>query len=585
MMPLGEFGAPPDRSDLPRLHERAPRRVLRAARPGAAARPGRRARRAHLGVHPPRRPSVRRQPRVPARRDRLRPRHRRTMAPALPIAYRDGPLDPELLRGRSAWPAPAQVAEQELRRRLGLDGRRRRATRQLPSSTGTRATVDARVARRRRRIALELRGRAGRPAAPDQLPRRRARGAAPLAGDGKGVGGAAPAAAGVNRELLVEAAERWGTPLYVTDLDRRRRQRPRLARCAAAGALVAYAVKANPDPALLRGWPTTASGSRSSGRSSWRSPCGPALAPDGSWSTASARPMRDLAAAAAHRRAGQRRVARRARGAARDRCSADRRARQPGASTPRRIRTSPPGRPARSSGSRSTSCRRRRSRRSGARVIGAHIGSAIDDAGAVRPAGRPAARRWRDAHRHRARRPRRRLRRCPRRVGRRRCARSSAVSGVIVEPGRSVVASAGWLLTRVVRVQARGHLVADAGMTELIRPMLYGARHPVSRCSRRGRAIERSRRGRCPVRCARRGTSWPRTSISGLRAGEGALLAIGEAGAYGAGDGVELQRAASPGAGRDRGRRASPQPASRDARGSSWAGTPSPRPARIRGRP
>jgi diaminopimelate decarboxylase len=40
-------------------------------------------------------------------------------------------------------------------------------------------------------------------------------------------------------------------------------------------------------------------------------------------------------------------------------------------------------------------------------------------------------------------------------------------------------------VTHVVRVQPRpaeGHafLVADAGMTELIRPMLYGALHPVS---------------------------------------------------------------------------------------------------------
>lgn len=33
-----------------------------------------------------------------------------------------GQLDPDLLRGRSAWPAPAQVAERELRRRLGLRG-------------------------------------------------------------------------------------------------------------------------------------------------------------------------------------------------------------------------------------------------------------------------------------------------------------------------------------------------------------------------------------------------------------------------------------------------------------------------------
>ena len=36
--------------------------------------------------------------------------------------YLAGQLDPEHLRGRSAWPAPAQVAEVELRRRLGLVG-------------------------------------------------------------------------------------------------------------------------------------------------------------------------------------------------------------------------------------------------------------------------------------------------------------------------------------------------------------------------------------------------------------------------------------------------------------------------------
>ena len=56
---------------------------------------------------------------------------------------------------------------------------------------------------------------------------------------------------------------------------------------------------------------------------------------------------------------------------------------------------------------------------------------------------------------------------------------------LILEPGRSLVADAGWLVTRVLRVQPRpaeGHtfLVADAGMSELIRPMLYGAIHPVS---------------------------------------------------------------------------------------------------------
>lgn len=56
---------------------------------------------------------------------------------------------------------------------------------------------------------------------------------------------------------------------------------------------------------------------------------------------------------------------------------------------------------------------------------------------------------------------------------------------LILEPGRSLVADAGWLLTRIVRVQPRPaanltYLVADAGMSELIRPVLYGADHPVS---------------------------------------------------------------------------------------------------------
>ena len=42
--------------------------------------------------------------------------------PRLADAFLAGRLDPVLLRGRSAWPAPAQVAEQELRVRHGLDG-------------------------------------------------------------------------------------------------------------------------------------------------------------------------------------------------------------------------------------------------------------------------------------------------------------------------------------------------------------------------------------------------------------------------------------------------------------------------------
>jgi diaminopimelate decarboxylase len=100
-----------------------------------------------------------------------------------------------------------------------------------------------------------------------------------------------------------------------------------------------------------------------------------------------------------------------------------------------------------------------------------------------------------------------------------------------MEPGRSVVRDAGWLLTRVVRVQARGHLVADAGMTELLRPMLYGARHPVSVLAA-GAAVPEGVDGWTlsgPVCEAGDVLARDLADVSG----EGALLAIGQVGAYG----------------------------------------------------
>ncbi len=102
---------------------------------------------------------------------------------------------------------------------------------------------------------------------------------------------------------------------------------------------------------------------------------------------------------------------------------------------------------------------------------------------------------------------------------------------VIVEPGRSIVARAGWLLTRIVRVQARGHLVADAGMTELIRPMLYGARHPVTLLRPGDGAPDRRWTLSGPI--CEAGDLLAAELGLGPGAGEGALLAIGEAGAYG----------------------------------------------------
>jgi len=52
---------------------------------------------------------------------------------------------------------------------------------------------------------------------------------------------------------------------------------------------------------------------------------------------------------------------------------------------------------------------------------------------------------------------------------------------VAVEPGRAVVAASGWLVARVLHVRRRepAIVVLDAGMTELVRPAMYGALHPI----------------------------------------------------------------------------------------------------------
>ena len=61
-----------------------------------------------------------------------------------------------------------------------------------------------------------------------------------------------------------------------------------------------------------------------------------------------------------------------------------------------------------------------------------------------------------------------------------------------VEPGRFLVARAGWLVARVLHVRDRGgrQVVLDAGMTELIRPALYGARHPILALTSLGRSLD-----------------------------------------------------------------------------------------------
>jgi diaminopimelate decarboxylase len=65
-------------------------------------------------------------------------------------------------------------------------------------------------------------------------------------------------------------------------------------------------------------------------------------------------------------------------------------------------------------------------------------------------------------------------------------------SRLAIEPGRALVARAGWLVARVLHIRDRGgrQVVLDAGMTELIRPALYGARHPVVALTSLGRPLD-----------------------------------------------------------------------------------------------
>jgi diaminopimelate decarboxylase len=52
---------------------------------------------------------------------------------------------------------------------------------------------------------------------------------------------------------------------------------------------------------------------------------------------------------------------------------------------------------------------------------------------------------------------------------------------VTIEPGRYLVAEAGVLVSKILHLKqgALNHVIADAGMSDLLRPALYGAKHPI----------------------------------------------------------------------------------------------------------
>jgi diaminopimelate decarboxylase len=110
-----------------------------------------------------------------------------------------------------------------------------------------------------------------------------------------------------------------------------------------------------------------------------------------------------------------------------------------------------------------------------------------------------------------------------------------------IEPGRFVVARAGWLVGSVLHVRERDGrmIVIDTGMTELIRPALYDGRHPVVALTSLGRPVDHH-----AVRAADDGPvhvhgpicestdALGRHPLPPLRRGD--LVAIRDAGAYAA---------------------------------------------------
>jgi len=101
-----------------------------------------------------------------------------------------------------------------------------------------------------------------------------------------------------------------------------------------------------------------------------------------------------------------------------------------------------------------------------------------------------------------------------------------------IEPGRSIVAPAGLLLTRVLYTKKSGRkdfLVADAAMNDLMRPAFYGSRHPIVPL-RPGRAAAGRFAVVGPV-CE--SGDFIGEDISMRRPEPGGLLAVLSAGAYG----------------------------------------------------
>ena len=106
---------------------------------------------------------------------------------------------------------------------------------------------------------------------------------------------------------------------------------------------------------------------------------------------------------------------------------------------------------------------------------------------------------------------------------------------LLLEPGRTIIAHAGVLLTQVQYTKTNRHktfVIVDAGMNDLLRPALYGAVHPITRITRAKN--EKRNRERVDIVGPVCETAdcflhdWPLGNVN-----SGDVLAIWVAGAYG----------------------------------------------------
>ena len=103
---------------------------------------------------------------------------------------------------------------------------------------------------------------------------------------------------------------------------------------------------------------------------------------------------------------------------------------------------------------------------------------------------------------------------------------------LLIEPGRSLVGPAGVILTRVLytkQTRGRTFVVVDGAMNDFMRPVLYGATHPITRARRASGTLTRAdivgpvcESGDCFVQ------DWPLGKVA-----PGDLLVLWGAGAYG----------------------------------------------------